>query len=238
METARNVTLHDLEQMKTSFEVHLSEQLMSLEQRLKEHIERLQRETRCHCEHSVTRPESGTGAVAQPPPEPRETRPPAEPPATDKRTSTASDLVVIGDSITRSLSKHGLSKLTKKTATVSSTGGAVPTTLPTPTGTATATDVVIHAGTNYVNGTGGESTPESIANNIMKKAATIKTTSEIETVNLYVSSILQRNDLVDDSDSPSAANEKIVQTNLVLKDKCATGPIEVKTIIQVFDYNV
>ena len=37
---------------------------------------------------------------------------------------------------------------------------------------------------------------------------------------LYVSS---RNDLVDDSDSHSAANEKIEQTNLVLKDKFATS---------------
>ena len=75
----------------------------------------------------------------------------------------------------KSLGTNGMEKLTKKSTTIITTAGATPTTLPLHESTATATDIVLHVGTNSVNSSTEQ--PGGIADIIMGRADCIRTTN-------------------------------------------------------------
>ena len=60
-----------------------------------------------------------------------------------------SEALVIGNSMTFALSKHGLGKLCGKSVTIKSTSGAVPATAARPTDIKDVQEIVLHVGTNW-----------------------------------------------------------------------------------------
>ena len=153
-------------------------------------------------------------ATANATPDNKSTAVTAEPPTTPQ--PPASALLILGDSIVKSLGTNGMEKLTKKSTIIITTGGATPTTLPLHESTATATDIVLHVGTNSVNSSTEQ--PDAIADIIMERADCIRTTNA--GADIHISSIIQRSDLVDENESTTTANEKILSTNELLKEKC------------------
>ena len=126
---------------------------------------------------------------------------------------------MVGDSIMYALSKLGLQKLCNKTVTIQSNGGATPLTLTIPPISTTTTDVVVHVGTNSINGDNEQqTTPQNIADNISQRVRNITETNK--EAKIYFSSIIQRTDLADENGSITAANEKIQGTNTLMKDYC------------------
>ena len=157
-----------------------------------------------HCQRDTPKPATDNKSTAVT----------AEPPTTPQ--PPASALLILGDPIVKSLGTNGMEKLTKKSTTIITTGGATPTTLPLHESTATATDIVLHVGTNSVNSSTEQ--PDAIADIIMERADCIRTTNA--GADIHISSIIQRSDLVDENESTTTANEKILSTNELLKKKC------------------
>ena len=146
-------------------------------------------------------------------------QPTAHPRPAAERQQPPCDLLVIGDSITKALSAYGLEKLTEKSTTISSNGGAVPDSIPLHEQTPTATDIVLHVGTNLIE---TDEQPGSIADSIFKRASAIRGMNTRAKV--HISAIIKRTDLVDNidnTDSIANANEKIETTNNKLKEKCS-----------------
>ena len=125
--------------------------------------------------------------------------------------------------MTFALSKHGLGKLCGKSVTIKSTSGAVPATAAHPTDIKDVQEIVLHVGTNCVNNNTTFESPTGIADEIVKKAMDLQ--SKATTAKIYISSIVSRSDLVDDKNDTTAANEKIKQTNELVKEQCNTNNI-------------
>ena len=103
--------------------------------------------------------------------------------------------------------------------TIQSIGGATPPTLTIPPISTTTTDVVVHVGTNSINGDNEQQiSPQSIADDISQRVRNTTDTNKEATI--YFSSIIQRTDLADENGSTTAANEKIRGTNTLMKDYC------------------
>ena len=148
-------------------------QIIAFEQRQIEREDRRFAELQkmaCHC----LRDKPATTAEAHATGEPERAAGPMQtahqPLPTPAKQRGSTDLLVLGDSITKSLGKQGLESLTKKRTVVSSTGGAVPATLPLHDDTPTATDIVIHVGTNSVN----NSNEHEIADSILQSVTSIR----------------------------------------------------------------
>ena len=212
---------NDVHRLKTMLQTVLADELEIIEERMMTKFAALLREhgRPCRCQLQ----EAGSGATqAQPPPAvyTRGNQAPAENKGASGNTG-ASELLVLGDSITFALSTNGLSKLCQdKSVAIQSTSGAVPATLVTPT-VAAVKDIVVHVGTNCINSTADNTehnTPSDIAADIVKHAKRIGDANKLATI--HISAILERADLTDDAGDLMAANDKIKETNALVKEHC------------------
>ena len=172
----------------------------------------------CRCQLQ----EAGSGATpAEPPPAVHTPRDQAA--ATNNGASGhsgSSEVLVLGDSITYALSTNGLSKLCNdRSIAIQSTSGAVPATLETPT-----MDIVVHVGTNCINNSTDNiehGSPMDIAADIVKHAKRIGDANAQATI--HISAIIERTDLTDDTGDLTAANDKIKETNAIVKELCVAN---------------
>ena len=149
----------------------MADELMSFEERiLTKMADLVQQIPACRCTPKMAARPPTTTTTADPTVHRLE---PAAPPPTTPATSDttiSSQVLVVGDSIMYASSKFGLQKLCNKTVTIQSNGGATPPTLTIPPISATATDVVVHVGTNSINGNNEQqTTPQSIADGISQR---------------------------------------------------------------------
>ena len=130
---------------------------------------------------------------------------------TPATTEPTTEVVIIGDSMTRVLRKPDIELLTNKSVSILSTSGAVPDSIKVTPQTTTATDVVVHVGTNLIE---LEDTPNDIAHGIVNRAQHIRdTTSDAK---IYLSSIIIRSDLTDVDGNNEMVKDKIDETNQLI----------------------
>ena len=115
-----------------------------------EEIQDSARKQRCVCQSSKIPEKVQTPANATPT---------EQPAAAD----ACSEVLVIGDSMTFALSKHGLGKLCGKSVTIKSTSGAVLATAARHTDIKAVKEIVLHVGTNCVNNNTAFESPTGIA---------------------------------------------------------------------------
>ena len=140
---------------------------------------------------------------------------------TTATTEPTTEVVIIGDSMTRVLRKPGIELLTNKSVSILSTGGAVPDSIKVPPQTTTATDVVVHVGTNLIE---LEDTPNDIVHVIVNRAQHIRdSTSDAK---IYLSSIIIRSDLTDVDGNTEMVKDKIDETNQLIKDSCVASDFQ------------
>ena len=214
----------DVHRLKTTIQTVLADELAILEERMLTKFTAILRENDRPCRCQLQ--EAGSGATpAQPPPAVHTPRDQAA--ATNNGASGhsgSSEVLVLGDSITYALSTNGLSKLCNdRSIAIQSTSGAVPATLATPT-VATVKDIVVHVGTNCINNSTDNiehGSPMDIAADIVKHAKRIGDANAEATI--HISAIIERTDLTDDTGDLTAANDKIKETNAIVKELCVAN---------------
>ena len=218
----------DIHRLKAMIQTVLADELAVLEERMLTKCTAILRENDRPIRWQLQEAGSGATPAERPPPPPP---PPAVHTRRDQAAATnngasghsgSSKVLVLVDSITYALSTNGLSKLCNdRSIAIQSTSGAVPATLETPT-MATAKDIVVHVGTNCINNSTDNiehGSPMDIAADIVKHAKRIGDANAQATI--HILAIIERTDLPDDTGDLTAANDKIKETNAIVKELCA-----------------